>query len=136
MVTSQVIHLNRRGTPKDAFPQAIMAGDFMYLSGILPVDRATGEVLDASHESQLKRIFSNMSAILSTQALGLDNLVKITLYLSSELGLKSRDDMANVDRMLAEVFGVRLPTKTLVFVDYLPEGILACVDGIAYVERD
>ena len=136
MVTTQVIHLNHSLTSDEASPQAIMAGDYLYLSGILPAELKTGSITDDTISNQIMKICKNIRAILGTQTLGLENMVQMTIYLASDLNYRSKKDLAEINVLLKNIFGSRLPAKTFVFVDRLPDDAKVCFDGVAYVERD
>lgn len=138
MVTTQVIRSPRRSSSKDPATQAIVAGDFLFLAGILPLDRKTDEVVDGAVSTQVEKIFSNIRVTLSSQSLRLENLVKITIYLVSPKGngMAAKELFSELDASLRSNFGDRIPAKTVLFVDYLPDGVRVCVDGIAYIERD
>ncbi len=133
MVTTQIIR-SRSYTSKDtSATQAILAGDFVYLSGVLPMDYKTNQVVVTSISQQVEQIFSNIRITLGTQSLRLENLVKITVYLASN---SISDSINELHEALKRTFGDRIPAKTIVFVDRLPEGVTVCIDGIAYIERD
>ena len=105
--------------------QAVWAGDFLYLSGMMPIDPATGALEPANIAAQAARIMKNIEAVLSEAGLTQENVVKTTCFLS---------DMANF-AAFNEVYGAYFtskPARSCVAVRELPKGALAEVEVIAY----
>ena len=107
------------------YSQAVWAGDFLYLSGMMPIDPATGALEPANIATQAARIMKNIEAVLSEAGLTQENVVKTTCFLS---------DMANF-AAFNEVYGAYFtskPARSCVAVRELPKGALAEVEVIAY----
>lgn len=107
------------------YSQAVWAGDFLYLSGMMPIDPATGALEPANIAAQAARIMKNVEAVLSEAGLTQENVVKTTCFLS---------DMANF-AAFNEVYGAYFtskPARSCVAVRELPKGALAEVEVIAY----
>ena len=107
------------------YSQAVWAGDFLYLSGMMPIDPATGALEPADIAAQAARIMKNIEAVLSEAGLTQENVVKTTCFLS---------DMANF-AAFNEVYGAYFtskPARSCVAVRELPKGALAEVEVIAY----
>ena len=107
------------------YSQAVWAGDFLYLSGMMPIDPATGALEPANIAAQAARIMKNIEAVLSEAGLTQENVVKTTCFLS---------DMANF-AAFNEVYGAYFtskPARSCVAVRELPKGALAEVEVIAY----
>lgn len=107
------------------YSQAIRAGDFLFLSGQIPLDPVSGEVVPGGIEAQTRQVMANLGAVLAAAGLGFDHLVKTTIYLA-DLG-----DFITVNGIYGECFGGVPPARATVQVTALPKGVLVEIDGIA-----
>ena len=122
--------LDRVSTPKapaaiGPYSQAVWAGNFLYLSGMMPIDPETGALEPADITLQAQRIMKNIEAVLSEAGLTQENVVKTTCFLS---------DMANFSAFNA-VYGeyfTSKPARSCVAVRELPKSALAEVELIAW----
>ena len=122
--------LERVSTPKapaaiGPYSQAVWAGNFLYLSGMMPIDPATGALEPADITLQAQRIMKNIEAVLAEAGLTQENVVKTTCFLS---------DMANFgafNGVYGEYFSSK-PARSCVAVRELPKSALAEVEVIAY----
>jgi len=80
------------------YSQAIRAGDTVYLSGQIPLDPVTMELVSDSVEAQVRQVFDNLSAVARAAGGDLDQIVKLTVYLT-DLG-----DFSTVNEVMAEYF--------------------------------
>jgi 2-iminobutanoate/2-iminopropanoate deaminase len=122
--------LERVSTPKapaaiGPYSQAVWAGDFLYLSGMMPIDPETGALEPADITLQAERIMKNVEAVLAEAGLTQENVVKTTCFLS---------DMGNFAAFNA-VYGAYFtskPARSCVAVRELPKSALVEVEVIAY----
>jgi 2-iminobutanoate/2-iminopropanoate deaminase len=122
--------LERVSTPKapaaiGPYSQAVWAGNFLYLSGMMPIDPATGALEPADIRVQAARIMKNIEAVLAEAGLTQENVVKTTCFLS---------DMANF-APFNEVYGeyfTSKPARSCVAVRELPKSALVEVEVIAF----
>jgi 2-iminobutanoate/2-iminopropanoate deaminase len=121
----QAITTDTIAKPVGPFSPAIRAGDTLYLSGQVAQDPATGKLIAGDVAAQTERIFRNVEATLQAAKLSLENVVKVTVYLT---------DMTNYAAM-NEVFGRQFsapyPARTTVAVTALPLGGLVELEVIA-----
>ena len=106
------------------YSQAIDTGSFVYASGQIPINPATGEIPEGI-EAQTKQSLANVCAILEAAGLTVDNVVKTTVFLS---------DMANfgpMNEVYASVFTAPYPARSAVAVRELPKGVLVEIEVIA-----
>jgi len=106
------------------YSQAIRAGNTVYLSGQIPLDPATGELVAGDMEAQVRRVFDNLQAVATAAGSDLDHVVKLTVYLT---------DLAHfalVNRVMAEYFARPYPARAAVGVAALPKGAAVEMDGI------
>ena len=106
------------------YSQAIRAGSTIYLSGQIPLDPATGELVPGDMEAQVRRVFDNLLAVAQAAGGDLSHVVKLTVYLT---------DLAHfalVNRVMAEYFSQPYPARAAVGVAALPRGAAVEMDGI------
>ena len=108
------------------YSQAIIAGDFLYASGQIPINPATGNVEAVTITEQAEQSMKNVGAILSEAGLTYDNVVKTTCYLA-EIA-----DFAAFNEVYAKYF-TQNPARSCVAVKDLPKGVLCEVEVIAYI---
>jgi len=115
------------GAPRAIGPysQAIAEGDFLFLSGQIPLDPATGELVAGGLAAGVDRVFDNIEAILKAQGLGLDDVVRTTVY------LLRMSDFAEMNGIYARRFGNHRPARSTVAVAELPKGAAIEIDAIA-----
>jgi 2-iminobutanoate/2-iminopropanoate deaminase len=119
--------ISSKNAPKAIGPysQAVAAGDFVFLSGQIPLDPATGEMVEGGVETQTARVMENLGAILREAGLGFETVVKCTLYLA-DLG-----DFAAVNEVYGRYFPADPPARACVQVAALPKGARVEIDAIA-----
>jgi 2-iminobutanoate/2-iminopropanoate deaminase len=97
------------------------------LSGQIPIDPATGELVAGGIEEQTERVLANLGAVLEAAQCGFGDVVKTTIYLTN-LG-----DFAQVNAVYAGYFGDPPPARATVQVAALPKGARVEIDAIARV---
>lgn len=107
------------------YSQAIRAGSFVFLSGQIPLDPDSGEMVGKTAAAQTKQVMSNLSAVLEEAGVGLESLVKTTIFLA-DLG-----DFAAVNEVYASYFSEAPPARATVEVSCLPKGALVEIEGVA-----
>ncbi len=106
------------------YSQAVKAGNTVYLSGQIPLDPQTGELVTGDIEAQVRRVFENLRAVAKAAGGDLSSAVKLNVYLT---------DMGNfqtVNKVMAEYFAQPYPARAAVGVAALPRGATVEVDGI------
>jgi 2-iminobutanoate/2-iminopropanoate deaminase len=106
------------------YSQAIDAGALVFVSGQLPVDPATGAIPDGA-AAQAERAFANVRAILEAAGLGLESVVKTTVFLADLA------DFAAVNDAYARAFRAPFPARSCVQVAAIPKGARLEVEAIA-----
>ncbi len=118
--------LTRRG-PKAIGPYstaAILDG-VCYLSGMIPVDPATGSLASGGIEEQARQVFENMKAVLEEMDLSMADILKTTVFLTD------LNDFGAVNEIYAAYFGPDYPARSCVQVSALPKGARIEVEAIA-----
>ena len=106
------------------YSQAIRAGNTVYLSGQIPLDPKTGELVAGDMEAQVRRVFDNLRAVAVASGGDLSNVVKLNVFLT---------DLAHfalVNRVMAEYFEQPYPARAAVGVAALPRGAAVEMDAI------
>ncbi len=107
------------------YEQAIRLGNFLFTSGQIAIDPATGEMNSGSIEEETERVLKNLEAILLADGMTLNNVVKTTVYLA---------DMANFARMnqvYEKFFSANKPARSCIQAGALPKGAAIEIDIIA-----
>ena len=109
------------------YSQAVEAGDLVFVSGCIPVDPATGEMVEAVIEIQAAQALKNLKAVLAAAGCDVSQVVKTTVFLSD------MKDFVPVNGVYAQVFdGAVLPARSAVQVAALPKNAMIEVEAIAY----
>lgn len=125
IMSKTAIHTEKAPKAIGPYSQAIASGPFLFVSGQIPVDPATGEIVSGGIEEQAKQVFRNLKAILQEAGLEADSIVKTTVF------LKSLGDFAIVNKLYAEVFTPPFPARSCIEVSALPKGSLIEMESIA-----
>ena len=107
------------------YSQAIDAGDFVFLSGQVPIDPKTGELVQGDIGAQTDRVLDNLAAVLEAAGCSFGDVVKTTIYLL-DLG-----DFQAVNATYAKRFTAAPPARATVQVSALPKGARVEIDAIA-----
>jgi 2-iminobutanoate/2-iminopropanoate deaminase len=107
------------------YSQAIHAGGFLFLSGQIPLDPASGQIVEGDIEAQTERVIQNLTAVLAAAGAGLDCVVKTTVF------LKDMNDFARMNAVYAKHFTAPAPARTTVEAARLPRDVRVEIDVIA-----
>ena len=107
------------------YSQAVKAGDFLFLSGQIPLDPATGQIVAGGIEAQTRQVFANIGAILEAAGLSFDAVVSATVYVAD------MNDFARVNEIYATYFNAPEPARATVQVARLPKDSLVEIQVIA-----
>lgn len=107
------------------YSQAVRSGNTLYLSGQIPLDPASGEIVGGDIAAQARRVFENIEAVLAAAGASFADVVRIGIYLT-DLG-----DFAKVNEVMKEYFAEPFPARATIGVAALPRGAAVEVDAIA-----
>ncbi len=115
------------GAPKAIGPyaQAVADGGFLFTSGQVPLDPATGELVTGGFEAGVERVFDNLEAVLRAGGATLQDVVKATVY------LLRMSDFAAMNAVYGRRFGNHRPARSTVAVAELPKGAAVEIDLVA-----
>ena len=121
-----ITSVNTAGAPAPIGPysQAVRAGDTVYVSGVIALDPATGQLVEGGAAAQAERVFASLAAIAAAAGGSLAHAVKLTIYLT---------DLASfgaVNEQMTRVFREPFPERATVGVKELPRGAAVEVDAI------
>lgn len=119
--------INTKTVPAAVGPysQAIIAGGFLFTSGQIPLDPATGVLVDGGVEASARRVFLNLKQVLTSAGLTFGDVVKTTLFITNMA------DFACINDIYAEFFMSPYPARSCVEVSKLPKGALLEIEAIA-----
>ncbi len=107
------------------YSQAIVANGFVFCSGQIPLDTATGNMIEGGVEAQTHQVLKNLSAVLQAAGSDLSRVVKTTVFLAS------MNDFAAMNGVYATYFKQDPPGRSTVEVAKLPRGALVEIEAIA-----
>ena len=110
------------------YSQAIKAGDFLFASGQIPLDPATGALVDGGIVEQTHQVLKNLAGVLAAAGIGFDKVVKTTVYLSD------MTDFGAVNEIYATYFPQPAPARATVQAARLPRDVKVEIDLIAYLK--
>lgn len=107
------------------YSQAIKAGNLLFCSGQIPLDPATGQLVEGSLELQTRRVMENVKAVLAAGGASMENVVKTLIFLST------MDDFAEVNRVYGEYLPHPPPARSTVAAAGLPRGARLEIEVVA-----
>jgi 2-iminobutanoate/2-iminopropanoate deaminase len=108
------------------YSQGIKAGGFLFISGQIPIDPATGEIVQGDTAAQTDRVLHNIRNIIEDSGATLHDVVKTTIYLAD------MDDFAAVNEVYARYFDSEPPARATVQVSRLPKDVRVEIEAIAW----
>jgi reactive intermediate/imine deaminase len=107
-----------------AYSQAVRCGNTVYVSGQIPLDPATGELVQSSMEAQIRRAFDNLQAIVKAANGELSQVAKVNVFLTD------LSHFALLNKIMAEYFTEPYPARAAIQVAALPKGAAVEVDCV------
>lgn len=109
------------------YAQANIIGNLVITSGQIPIDPATGNLVEGDIEVQTRQVFANLKAVLEAAGSSLDRIVKTTCFMDN------MNDFAKMNEVYASFFSGDYPSRSAVEVAKLPKGALIEIEVIAYL---
>ncbi|NCF25624.1 MAG: RidA family protein [Gammaproteobacteria bacterium] len=128
-MSKTAIHTGNAPAAIGTYSQAIDANGLVFLSGQIPLDPATMEVVDGDFEARARRVFDNLAAVAEAAGGSLDDVVKLTVFLT-DLG-----NFATVNAVMQDYFKEPFPARAAVGVASLPKGVDVEADAILAIAR-
>ena len=123
----QIVDTRQAPAAIGPYSQAVKSGDLLFVSGQIPLQSDSGEIVAGGIEQQATQVMENLAAVLRAGGTSLDRVVKTTLYLL-DLG-----DFALVNQVYGRYFAAEPPARATVQVAALPKGALVEIDAIAHL---
>jgi reactive intermediate/imine deaminase len=127
-MTRQIINTPDAPAAIGTYSQAVRVGPTVYISGQIPLDPATGQLVSGEIEVEIRRVFDNLKAVAAAAGGSLAHAVRVTIYLT---------DLANfakVNEIMAQYLPQPWPSRVTVGVSQLPRGSRVEIDCILHLD--
>jgi 2-iminobutanoate/2-iminopropanoate deaminase len=121
----KVINTKKAPAAIGPYSQAIQVGNFIYTSGQIPIDPATGSFVEGGIKEQTRQSLLNVKAILNEAGTTMDHVIKTTVFMAD------MNDFAEMNSVYSEFFNTPYPARSAVAVKTLPKGALVEIEVIA-----
>lgn len=122
---SKRIHSDKAAQPVAAYTQAVRAGELVFVSGCIPIDPESGNLVDSCIEDATRQSLKNVEKILESAGLSLSNVVKASVFMINP------DEYSGMNSVYAEVMPQPFPAREAIFVAGLPKGAIVEISVIA-----
>jgi reactive intermediate/imine deaminase len=126
-MSRKAIHTERAPQAIGTYSQAVRAGDTVYLSGQIPFDPATHELVTGDIDAEIRRVFENLKALAEAAGGSLAQAVKVNVYLTD------LTHFAKVNEVMAQYFPQPYPARAAVGVAQLPRGARVEAECVLYL---
>jgi 2-iminobutanoate/2-iminopropanoate deaminase len=127
-MNKQVVSTSLAPSAIGPYSQGIRAGDMVFVSGQIPIDPATGQLIeDKGIQAQTRRVLQNIIAIVTASGGSADNIVKTTVF------LRDMGDFAAMNAVYGEFFPLRPPARATIEAARLPRDVAIEIDCIAII---
>lgn len=121
----KIINTEKAPSAIGSYSQAVVAGNTLYLSGQIPLDPHTMTLVDGDIQRHVDQVFENIKMVLEAANSSLDEVVKLTVYLTNLA------DVVTVNESIARYFKLPFPARTTIQVAALPKGAVVEIEAIA-----
>ena len=111
------------------YSQAVKVGDLVFISGQIPLDPKTQQVVEGSFEQSVRQVFHNLKMICEAAGGGLHDIVKLNVYLAD------LSTCSILNEIMAEYFQKPYPARAVVEVSRLPKDVMVEVDAVMVIQR-
>lgn len=123
-MTKQIINTQQAPQAIGTYSQAVKVGDTIYMSGQIPLIAETMEMVADNIEAQIEQVFKNLAAVAHAAGGGLDDIVKLTIYLTD------LSHFSLVNDIMAQFFAEPYPARAAIGVAQLPKGASVEMDAV------
>jgi len=123
-MSKQTIHSNDAPAAIGTYSQAIRSGDLVFLSGQIPLDPKTMEIVDGDFEVRARCVFDNLKAVAGAAGGNRNQVVKLTIFLTD------LSNFATINSVMEDYFDQPYPARAAVGVASLPKGVDVAADAI------
>ena len=125
----KIINTSKAPAAIGPYNQAIIANGFIFISGQIPLDPESGEIVSTDITGQSKQVLKNLDAILKEAGISVENIVKTTCFLAN------MDDFAAFNEVYASYFTVNQPARAAMEVSRLPKDVLVEIEAVAIIPQ-
>ncbi len=126
-MTRNALHTDKAPQAIGTYSQAVRAGDTVYVSGQVPIDPATGKLIEGDIDAEIRRCFENLKAIAQAAGAGLDRAVKFTVFLTDLA------HFAKVNEVMATYVEKPYPARAAIGVASLPRGARVEIECVLHL---
>lgn len=126
-MNKEIIQTDRAPKAIGPYSQAVKASGFVFVSGQIAIDPATGELVDGDITVQTRQVLTNVRAVLEATGASIENVVKTTVFLTD------MDNFAAMNEVYATFFPSDPPARACVAVKGLPKGVPVEIEAVAVV---
>lgn len=126
-VKKQIIATDKAPGAIGPYSQAVKAGKFLYTSGQIPLDPATGNIVEGGVQAQTRRVMENLKEVLVQAGTSFDQVIKTTVF------IKNMDNFSLINEVYGQYFPNNPPARSTVEVARLPKDVEVEVEAIALV---
>ena len=124
-MTRDIIATDKAPGAVGPYSQAVRTDQFVFTAGQIPLDPATGKLVEGPIEDQTRRVLENVKAVLEAAGTGMDRVVKMTVFMTDF------NDFKRMNAVYAEFFTDAPPARSAVQVAALPLGVAVEIEAIA-----
>jgi 2-iminobutanoate/2-iminopropanoate deaminase len=125
--TPTAVHTDAAPRAIGPYSQAVAAGGFLFVSGQIPLDPATGQLVSGDFEAEVDRVLANVDAVLVAAGSGRERVVKATIFVT-DLSL-----FGTLNERYGKYFGEHRPARAVVQVAALPRGARVEMEAVAVI---
>jgi 2-iminobutanoate/2-iminopropanoate deaminase len=123
-VSLKIVHTDRAPAAIGPYSQGVVANGYLFTSGQIAIDPATGQIVTGDVAAQTERVMSNLAAVLATVGASWAHVVKTTVF------LHDMSDFPVVNEVYGKTLGDARPARSTVQVSALPRGVLVEIDAV------
>ena len=127
-MTRSIVATDRAPSAIGPYSQAVKAGATVYFSGQIPLDPATGALVEGDIQLQTRRVFDNLTAVAEAAGGTLTQIVRVGIYVTDLA------HFAEVNAVMAEYFQAPFPARSTIEVSALPKGAQVEVDAVMVLD--
>lgn len=127
-MAKQIIATDKAPAAIGPYSHAVRLGNFLFTSGQIPLDQATGQIVEGGIQAQTRRSLENLKTIVEAAGSSLDRVVKTTVF------LKDMKDFAAMNEVYASYFTANAPARSAVEVARLPKDALVEIELVAEID--
>ncbi len=126
----RIIYTERAPRPIGPYSQGVVAGCYVFISGQIPIDPSTGNIVNGEFSDRVIRVLENVKAIIESAGGSLNDIVKVTVF------LRDIKMFQQFNEIYSRYFKENPPARTIVEVSNLPRGVDIEMEAIAYICKE